>query len=208
MLAGPPLARRELVLVEGFFDFHQLRARGVENVAALGGLGIAPRTFERLAQLGVERVTLCLDRDEPGRAATARAVEQSGRARRSPAVFVVDPERLAPAEDPDVFVRERGIAAWPGLLQKSECGIAWRARELLEGVTPESAFEARRAALGRAGRWLGTLPARVALEQEDAVLSVSERCGYSAEAVTRSFRARYWGTLTKSVDRPSYRMEL
>jgi hypothetical protein len=48
------------------------------------------------------------------------------------------------------------------------------------------------AALARAGAWLGTLPARLALEQEDAVRTVASRCGYSVEAVGRAFRARYW----------------
>jgi len=143
--------------------------------------------------------------------ATARAVEQSGFARRSPAVYVIDPERLAPAKDPDAYIRDRGIEAWPLLLETSECGIDWRARELLQGVTSGSDFEARRAALGRAGRWLGTLPARFALEQEDAILSISDRCGYSAEAVARSFRALYWDreSLARSADRrPSPAVEL
>ena len=54
VLAGSHDARRELVLVEGFIDFHQLRARGFENVAALGGTSTNPRTFERLSRLGVE----------------------------------------------------------------------------------------------------------------------------------------------------------
>lgn len=192
VLAGPRELRQDVALVEGVFDVHQLRARGVDNVVALGGLGIGATVFERLSHLGVERVTLCLDRDEPGRAATARAVEQAGRAHLSPAIYVVDPERLAPAKDPDAYIRDRGTEAWPRLLEASECGIDWRARELLDGVTPESNFEARRAALGRAGRWLGTLPARFALEQEDAIHVVSERCSYSEEAVERAFRARFW----------------
>lgn len=186
-------ARREIVLVEGVMDLHQLRAHGIENVAALGGLGIGHRTFERLSHLGVERVTLCLDRDEPGRVATARAIEQSGRARRSPGVFVVDPERLAPAKDPDAFISDRGIEAWPGLLEAHECGITWRARELLGDITLDASPARRRDALARAGSWLGTLPPRLALEQEEAVHDVAERCGYSPEAVERAFRARYWG---------------
>jgi DNA primase len=85
-LARRPDARREIVLVEGFFDLHQLRARGIDNVAALGGTSIRPQTFERLHRLGVDIVTLCLDNDEAGRTATARAVEHSARARRSPEV--------------------------------------------------------------------------------------------------------------------------
>ncbi len=192
VLSAPRDVRRNLALVEGVMDLHQLRAHGIENVAALGGLGVAAKTFERLSQLGVESVTLCLDRDDPGRTATARAVEQSGRAQRSPAIFAVDPERLAPAKDPDDLVRDRGIEAWRDALAASECGISWRAKEFLDGIEPDSARAARRGALGRAGSWLGSLPPRLALEQEDAVRAVARQSGYSVEGVERAFRARYW----------------
>ena len=134
VLAGSRDARRELVLVEGFIDFHQLRARGFENVAALGGTSTNPRTFERLSKLGVETVTLCLDNDEAGRAATTRAVENSARAQRSPAVYVVSPERLGEAKDPDAFVQSQGADAWRALLTTRECGIGWRARQLVADV--------------------------------------------------------------------------
>jgi len=80
VIAGSREARRDLVLVEGFIDFHQLRGRGFDNVAALGGTSTSPRTYERLSKLGVETVTLCLDNDEAGTAATTRAVENSARA--------------------------------------------------------------------------------------------------------------------------------
>jgi DNA primase len=184
--------RRELVLVEGLIDVHQLRARGIENVAALGGTSTRPQTFERLEERGVEVVTLCFDNDDAGRAATARAVEQSARARQSPYVYVIDRERLAPAKDADEFVRARGAVAWHELIASRTCGVEWRARELVLTVTPESGVQERRAALARAGRWLGTLPPRLAVEQEQAVLVIADRCGYSSEAVARSFRARFW----------------
>ncbi len=80
LLAGAPDSRREIVLVEGFFDLHQLRVRGIANVAALGGTSVRSQTFERLHRLGIKAVTLCLDNDEAGRAATAWAVEHSARA--------------------------------------------------------------------------------------------------------------------------------
>jgi DNA primase len=191
VLGHPSPERREVVLVEGFLDVHQLRARGMMNVAALGGTSIRAQTFERLHRLGIEAVTLCLDNDEPGRAATARAIENASRARRSPEVYVIDPERLAPAKDPDELVRQRGMAAWHELLEGGTCGVAWRAHELA-AVTPDSPVSERRAALARVGRWLGTLPPRLALEQEDAVRAVAELCGYSPEAAERAFRARYW----------------
>ena len=191
LLAGTQDARREIVLVEGFFDLHQLRARGIENVAALGGTSMRPQTFERLHRVGIEVVTLCLDNDDAGRAATARAVEHSARARRSPEVYVVDPGQLGPAKDPDEFVHKRGLAAWRDLLATRTCGIAWRAHELA-AVTRDSPAPERRAALARAGKWLGVLPPRLALEQEDTLRDIAERCGYSPAAVERSFRARFW----------------
>ena len=184
--------RGDLVLVEGLFDIHQLRSRGIINVAALGGTSARPQTFERLANLGFERVTLCLDGDVAGRTATARAVEQAVRASRSPSVLVVDPDRLKPAKDPDALVRGGGLAAWEKLVATRTCGIAWRALEFTTGIEPSAAPEERRRALARAGMWLGALPQRFALEQEDAVGLVAKRCGYSREAVARSFRARFW----------------
>jgi DNA primase len=152
---------------------------------------VRPQTFERLHRLGIEAVTLCLDNDEAGRGATARAVENAARARQSPEVYVIDPERLAPANDPDQLVRQRGAAAWHELLEAHTCGIAWRAHELA-AVTSDSPVSERRTALARVGRWLGTLPPRLALEQEDALREIAERCGYSTEAAVRSFRARFW----------------
>jgi DNA primase len=179
------------VLVEGFFDVHQLRACEIPNIAALGGTSARPQTFERLHRLGIEAVTVCLDNDEAGRAATARAVEHSTRARCSPEVEVIDPAHLAPAKDPDELVRERGPAAWRQLLATRTCGIAWRAHELA-AVTRDSPTLERRAGLARAGRWLGTLPPRLALEQDDALGAIAERCGYSRAAVRRAFQARFW----------------
>jgi DNA primase len=191
LLSRPPDTRREIVLVEGFFDVHQLRARGIENIAALGGTSARPQTFELLHRLGIEAVTLCLDNDEAGRTATARAVENSARACNSPEIYVIDPRQLGSAKDPDELVRERGPAAWRELIEARTCGVGWRAHELAT-ITRDSPAPERRAALARAGRWLGGLPARLALEQEDAVRLIAEQCGYSSEAVSRSFQARFW----------------
>src|SRR5439155_9293191 len=84
LLARAADTRRDIVLVEGFLDLHQLRAHGIANVAALGGTSIRPRTFEQLHRLGINAVTLCLDNDDAGRAATAGAIENAARARHSP----------------------------------------------------------------------------------------------------------------------------
>lgn len=192
VLTRSPELRRDLVLVEGVFDFHQLQAHGVENVAALGGVSTSTETFRNLFRLGIEQVTLCLDRDPPGRTATERAIDMSTRAPHSPTLLVVDPERLAPSKDPDELVRTAGLAAWSTALVSRQCAITWRAAELLDGATIQSGRIVRRSALSRAGAWLGTLPPRLALEQEDAIRVIAERCGYSIAAVERAFQARYW----------------
>jgi DNA primase len=184
--------QRDLVIVEGFLDYHQLRARGIEDVAALGGTSTSPKTFEHLHRLGIDAATLCFDNDDAGRSATARAVENAARARSSPDVYVIDPRGLAAAKDPDELVRERGVDGWDALIQSRTCGIAWRANELVRDVGRDSPAGERRAALARAGRWLGSLQPRLALEQEDALRGVAKQCGHSVEAVERAFRARFY----------------
>ena len=185
---------RDLVLVEGFFDHHQLRAHGVENSAAIGGTATNPRLFERLSRLGVQEITLCFDADDAGRAATTRAVENAARAADSPSVFVVTP----PAKDPDELVRERGANAWRTLLSSRQCGIVWRASEIVSQVEHGAGLRERRNALHTAGAWLGSLPPRLALEQEDAVSVVAERCGYSAEAARRAFQQKFFPDVSGS----------
>jgi DNA primase len=182
--------RSEIVLVEGLLDVHQLRTQGMRNVAAIGGTSAPPSTFEGLARNGVESVVLAFDNDDAGRTATAKAVDAACRAQAAPAIRVVEPNALRDAKDPDAFVCERGIDAFRAIVADAECGVGWRANELI--VTTGAHDISRRAALARAGQWLGTLPPRLALEQEEAIHAVAQRCGYSPEATARAFRARFW----------------
>jgi len=187
-----PALRRELLIVEGLLDVHHLRAHGVENVVAVGGTSLSSRTLERLDRAGVELVTLSFDRDHAGRAATSRAVTAAARASRSPGVLVVDPNLLAPAKDPDELIKTSGVDVFRKAVAGRQCGFVWHAVELLHGVDATSLSHQRRSALARAGAWLGTLPPRLALEQEDAVAAVAGRCGYSLPAVRRAFQARFF----------------
>ncbi len=192
VLRQPPPERRELVLVEGLLDVHHLQAKGFPNVAAAGGARLQAGAITRLQRLGFESVVLAFDNDAPGREGTARAVEGVSRAKEAPALRVLEPKLLADAKDPDAFVREHGIEKFRGLVDQADCAISWRALELTHGVTPQDDAPARRAALSRVGRWVGALPPRLALEQEDAIRLVAERCGYSGVAAERAFRARFW----------------
>ena len=148
--------------------------------------------FHRLHDQGVERITLCLDNDKPGRAATAKAIEAAARAPGTPEPRVIDSTWLEPHTDPDAYVRHDGTQAWQTLTTNAQCAITWRALELLDNTTPHTDKAARKRALTRAGCWLGTLPPRLALEQEDSIHALAKQCGYTPEAVARSFRARYW----------------
>jgi DNA primase len=188
------------VLVEGLLDVHQLRGRGFTAVTALGGTSATPAMFERLHRHGINEAILALDNDPPGRHATARAVEAASRATDAPTLRVLDPGALAPEKDPDAYVRRRGIEAFREILDGANCAVTWRALELTNAVTADA--KSRRAALARAGEWLGTLPPRLALEQEDAVKTVADRCGYSPEATARAFRARFWRDPEREVARP------
>jgi hypothetical protein len=119
-------------------------------------------------------------------------VDHLSRAHIGPGVRVLEPRQLGDSKDPDAFVRARGVGTFRGLIEQAGCGISWRALELTDGVGPRDSAPSRRAALERAGSWLGALPARLSLEQEDAIRQVAARCGYSTAAVERAFRARFW----------------
>ena len=66
---------------------------GFNRVAALGGTASSAQLFELLAARGVETVTLALDADEAGAAATIAAVEAACRSAASPALEGGAPHR-------------------------------------------------------------------------------------------------------------------
>jgi DNA primase len=192
ILRLPADARREVTLVEGLIDVHHLRSKGFPSVAAIGGARVQPEALQRFGRLGIDSVVLALDNDAPGRDGTTRAVERITRLTDAPTLRVLDPKRLGNSKDPDAFVQEHGVTSFGTLVAEADCAVSWRSREFVSGITPDSEAGRRRAALARAGSWLGTLPPRYALEQEDAIRQVAERCGYSKDAVERAFRARFW----------------
>ncbi len=77
-LAKEQVARLGLVLVEGFFDVAMLVSAGCLNVGALMGAHITAQQIDRLkliaSHITMGVINLFLDRDEPGRKGTIRAV--------------------------------------------------------------------------------------------------------------------------------------
>jgi hypothetical protein len=162
------------------------------NVAAIGSARIQPEKLVRLSKHGIETVTLALDNDESGRDALARAIDQTSRFDHAPALRVVHPADLGDAKDPDEYVRRHGVHRFRELVRDAECGVTWRTFDRMRHLEPKSPQRERRAALADVGSWLGTLPPRLALEVEDAILAASKRSGYDPEAVERAFHAKFW----------------
>jgi DNA primase len=181
-----------VLLVEGVIDVHVLRAHGVESIAALGGTASSSDLFERLTDVGVERVVLALDNDPAGHAATRRSIDASMHASRSPDVWVIDPDLLDPAKDPGELITAGGADAWHRASAAPVCGVTWRALDLSGPIADVDDQFSRRVGFARSAAWLGCLPDRLAIEQTSALESVADSLGYDVAAVGRAFRARYW----------------
>jgi DNA primase len=197
LVAGNRDAYRELVLVEGVLDVHILRAHDIANVAGLGGTAASRQLFERLDDLGVENVVLALDNDPAGRTATTRAIDAAVGSDRAPNLFAVDPDLLGAAKDPGDLIRTAGADAWRSTAIAPVCAISWRALELTGPVDGHDTELTRHAGLTRSERWLASLPPRLAVEQHGALSLVADSLGHNRDAVTRSFRARFWHRETR-----------
>jgi DNA primase len=106
--------KNEAVLVEGNFDLISLVAGGCTNVVAPLGTALT-REQLRLIKRFAERVTLLFDGDAAGAKAAARGVpfflaeQLAGRV-----------ALLPDGQDPDTFIREKGLAALNQLLDQAE----------------------------------------------------------------------------------------
>jgi DNA primase len=67
-----PLGETEIVVVEGVLDALLAQAHGFPNTVSLNGSGLNDGQLDALAEIGVQRIILCLDHDETGEASTAR----------------------------------------------------------------------------------------------------------------------------------------
>lgn len=183
--------KADLVLVEGFLDVLSLRAQGFANVAALGGKGDKlSKRWEALHALGVREVTLALDADKAGRKGTLDALEahqKAGKGHKAPVCYVVPPEALEGAKDPDELVREKGLEAFRAALAKRVPGPVFRGLSLLEGVTPTSPEPELERAVAKVARALGGLSSE---RHKDLLLdATAERTGWSAAAIAQVFEA-------------------
>lgn len=130
------IAKREALVVEGYFDVLSLAQKEVPNVVAPLGTALTVPQLRMLKPL-CQRVVFLFDGDEAGRKAAMRAVEfavEEG----VEAEVVILPE----GEDPDSFVRSRGEGA---LLQNRMRAVDFYCRQVLSNYDlsdPEGKYRA------------------------------------------------------------------
>jgi hypothetical protein len=109
-----------LLVMRDLMDVLLLHSRGFRNAVAVGkgGAGLDTERWERLADLGIRRVTLTPNRGEDSFKDVLTALESAFRAKAAPAVFVVPPERWPGARGPTEFVRLEGPTALRDFLER------------------------------------------------------------------------------------------
>ncbi|MBI4725727.1 DNA primase [candidate division TA06 bacterium] len=101
------------ILVEGNFDLIVPFQAGFKNILATAGTALTPDQARLLSRYA-RRVVVCYDPDNPGQAATERAIEPL-----LEAGLDVKAALLPPNLDPDAFLRERGAEEFGALIKNA-----------------------------------------------------------------------------------------
>ena len=120
--------RERAVLVEGYFDHLALLRAGIEETVASMGTALTPEQSEKLRRL-TDRVVLCYDGDEAGRAATRAAIALC--LAQGLAVGVV---RLPDGEDPDDVLSSAGPRDLVSRVDGAQDFLGW----LLDDQSPNA----------------------------------------------------------------------
>ena len=99
------------ILVEGNFDLIVPFQAGYKNILATAGTALTPDQARLLSRYA-RRVVVCYDPDNPGQAATERAIEPL-----LEAGLDVKAALLPPNMDPDAFIRQKGAEEFGALIK-------------------------------------------------------------------------------------------
>lgn len=117
---------KQAIVVEGYMDAISLHAAGIANVVASMGTALSEEQV-KLLRRSAEEVVLCYDSDDPGRAASVRAVSMLRKAGLKVRVAAV-PD----GKDPDEYVLEWGREAFLGeVIARAEEGVAFQVSETI-----------------------------------------------------------------------------
>jgi DNA primase len=145
---------RRLVVVEGYMDVVALAQFGLTGAVATLGTAAGTAHLDKAFRYCNE-VVFCFDGDEAGRRAAARALDVA-----LPALREQRQVRflfLSEGEDPDSYVRKRGLDAFTAQLEKAQPLSEYLFGQAGQGVQLETA-EGRAALVSRAVPMLARLP--------------------------------------------------
>ena len=127
--------RKELTIVEGCLDVMILKAKGVDNVAALGGVGFNTEQVKLAKQRGgAESITLWLDKDKTGIDSTDRAIEVIIKSDTGIKPYVVEIPSEYEAKDPDELIRKYEIDAYHKVIKTARPWYIYRLDKILSQI--------------------------------------------------------------------------
>ncbi len=153
----------DLLLVELLLDALALHSHAIENVAALSGsaAGLTCGWWQRITELGVERVTLLIDQEPDAELRVLEALYTAWESR----CAAVPPDRIPPPGTFRGYLKRRGPIAFRKLIAEERIhGYRFMARHILKKHRGgEWTDDRRRAALEEAvefyqERWPGDAP--------------------------------------------------
>lgn len=116
--------KKQVILVEGYFDVVSLYQGGVENVTASLGTALTEQQIYLLKRFA-EKIYLFYDSDKAGVDAAVRGIEKMFEQNINPGIIT-----LADAKDPDDFIREKGLKAFNQLIKQAIDGFRFLIRYL------------------------------------------------------------------------------
>ncbi len=134
---------KQLVVFERLFDVLLLQSLGWTLCAAVVGPAsdMTAARWQRLAELGVRRVTLVPDDSEPSRSGAWTAVDNALQASASPDVWVLPPDALRPYPSGVALARGCGVAKLQSLVKaESVQGFRYQAMCILRKHRPASGW--------------------------------------------------------------------
>jgi DNA primase len=126
--------KKELTVVEGYLDVMFLKAHGIEDVTALGGVSLNTEQVVLAKKFGTELITLWLDNDEAGISSTDRAIEVINKSNIGIKTYVVEIPDSYSAKDPDELIRSYGINAYSEIVKYARPWYIYRANKILNQV--------------------------------------------------------------------------
>ncbi len=124
--------RRELIIVEGYFDVIQLHQAGITHTVAVSGTALTKEHAELIHRY-VDRVYLFFDGDAAGEKAIERSL-----AHLLPYPIEIKTYLFPAGEDPDSIALHKGAAGIEKLLNESMNWVDFRLRSLNEQSSPDT----------------------------------------------------------------------